>query len=263
MIQESGQPPEKEAEPERRRFRLDYRNVALILGCVALSVVGYLILTGPRGPIRIVEKQTYGVYATGGNKIGTMVSWVEGTESFDGVGCYVARYSLTIGNAAQAGRMLFEKGGRLRHAKIAVADDEGLKWTTEIGYSPALGVMRVIVEDNRVPENYHVHDNTVATPGEVMVPIHPWYLFRIENLYPGYQRSFFINALPMATTVVSAKISVTGEERVETPAGSFDCWALKGENAVNLWIAKGERLVVEAIEQVEGVSWTYVLETYT
>ena len=203
---------------------------------MALGVVGYLLLTGPfptrvSGPIRIGENQTYGVYV-GGNRLGTMVSWVEGTESFDDVQCYVARYSLTIGNAAQAGRMLFDQGGRLRYAKIAVADNEGLKWTTEIGYSPALGVMRVIVEDNRVPENYRVYDNTVVTPGEVMVPIHPWYLFRVENLYSGYQRSFYVNSLPIATTVVPAKISVTGEEKVETPAGSFDCWTLQGENTL-------------------------------
>ncbi len=237
-----------------------------VLVCVlalVLVFMGLILRVFHQGPlIGVGEEMVYGVYV-GGNRAGTMTFWVEGTESFDGVACYVGRYSMMVGDTVQAGRMVFDKQGRLRHAKIALVENRSLKWSTEIGYSRAVGVMRIIFEDNRNPENYSVTDNAVLMPGETVLPAYLWYRLRMENLGLGYQLEFYINVLPQATTLVPARVAVRGEERVDTPIGRFDCWVIKGENTTSgFWITKDRRLVVKAVEEAEGVSWLYVLEKH-
>ena len=111
---------------------------------------------------------------------------------------------------------------------------------TEIGYSYLLNVARVIVEDNRNPENYRELDNLLRLPGETFVSECLWYLLRLEDLHLGYERGFYVHSLPEATLLGAASVEVTDEELVSTPAGNFDRRIVKGTNVTDrLWIAKG------------------------
>jgi hypothetical protein len=66
------------------------------------------------------------------------------------------------------------------------------------------------------------------------------------------------------TTSVAARMQVTGEERLVTPAGSFDCWivALTTESGSTFyWVAKTDRIVVQSNQLVPetGYVLTYQL----
>ena len=274
MTQESSEQP-PQAEPQKRGFRVGYKHVAMILACVAvLGVGGYLLLTsgapptGVGGRIRVGENQTYGIYV-GDSKIGSLTLRITGTTIVENAESYVARYSLVTGDTARVGELKFDKDGDLRRAVIAEAEDLSLKWRTEVGYSFADKLMRVIVWDNRNPENYWENDVYISLTAEVMVPEHVWYLPRFESLHRGYRREFHINLLPDATLNVGAAIQVVGEEVVETKTGRFDCWVLEGENTRlaswpidKVWVAKGERFVVKAIEWQNSTQVEYKLEGY-
>jgi hypothetical protein len=242
-----------------------------LLGMVLIValVSGSLLLTPAPKPFRVGENLIYGAYL-GGDRVGVMNFWIEGEETFGDARCYVVRYSLEVPvlNAARAGRLLIDGEGKLRHAKIAYAEGGALRWATEIGYSYALGVMRVIVEDNRAPENFSKKDDSVVIPGETFVPAHLWYLLRTEEVEEGYERRFFVNLLPDATEVMRASVTIVGIEDIATPAGTFDAWVVEGENiAEKLWIERGSgvvvKAVIKAVERVEEVTWTYVLEKRT
>lgn len=262
------QPPQEEVGPTRRRFRLSYKHAGLILGCmVALAAGGYLLLTSKAPFIKVGENMTYGIYV-GDSKIGSLTLRIAGTAIVENAECYVARYSLVTGNATRAGELKFDKDGNLRRAAIAEAENLSLKWRTEVGYSFADKLMRVIVEDNRDPENYWENDVFINLTAEIMVPEHVWYLLRFESLHRGYRREFHINLLPNAVLNVRAAIRVVGEEAVKTPAGSFDCWVLEGENTQlaswpidKLWVAKDEKLVIKAIEWQNTTQIEYILES--
>jgi len=259
--------PIKRAKPPRRGLRIGYKSVAIILGCAVVLSVGYLLLTS-RPPIRVGEKMTYGIYA-GDAKIGLLTIQVTGTAVVEKVECFVARYSLVVGDTARAGELKFDWDGNLRRAVIAEAEKLSLKWRTEVGYSFAEELMRVIVEDNRDPENYQEKDAYIKLDAEIMVPEHVWYILRFESLQQGYRREFHINLLPNATLNVRVTLKVVGWETVETPAGRFECWVLEGENTGlaswpidKVWIAKDERFVVKAIEWQNNIQVEYVLESY-
>lgn len=258
----------KRAKPRKWAFRMDYRYAAIIIGCLVVSVGAYLYLTSGAQFIRVGENQTYGIYI-GGTKRGTLTSQITGTAIVENVECYVAQYSLMYGDKARAGELKFDKSGNLRRAVIAEVENLSLKWRTEVGYSFADKLMRVIVEDNRVPENYEEKDDYNNLTAEIMVPEHVWYLLRFESLYRGYRREFYLNLLPDATINVSAAIQVIGDQTVETQAGSFDCWIIEGENTQltswpidKLWVSKDWRFVVKAIEWQGSTQVEYVLESY-
>ena len=242
-----------------------YKPIAVFLLIVAVSCAA-LVFFSPRkeiGPrIRTGEEMIYGLYA-GDHKIGTIAFWIEGTETLEGARCHVARYSLSTPDTAKSGKLKFDETGRLRHVKIAFVENQSPRWVTEIGYSYLLNVARVIVEDNRNSENYRELDNLLRLPGETFVSEHLWYLLRLEDLHLGYERGFYVHSLPEATQLGAASAEVIGEERVSTPAGNFDCWIVKGTNVTDrLWIAKGGAAVVKAMENVDGVEITYMLEAY-
>lgn len=240
----------------------------IILACVVvLSVGGYLFLT-PGPPIRVGENMVYGIYV-GDSRIGSLTLRITGTVVVENAESYVARYSLVTDDVARVGELKFDKEGNLRRAAIAEAEDLSLKWKTEVGYSFADKLMRVIIMDNRNPENYWENDVFINLTAEIMVPEHVWYLLRFESLHKGYRREFHINLLPDATLNVRAAIQVVGEEVIETPAGRFECWVLEGENTRlaswpidKVWVAKDERLVVKAIEWQDNIQIEYTLESH-
>lgn len=259
----------KRAGPPKRGFRMNYKHVAIILGCaVVLSVGGYLLLISSPTFIKVGESMTYGIYI-GGTKVGSLTSQITGTAPIEGVECYVAQYSLSTGSAARSGVLKFDKDGNLMRAAIAAAENLSLKWRTEVGYSFTDNLMRVVFEDNRTPENYRENDVYMNLTAEIMVPEHVWYLLRFGPLHQYYRREFYINLLPDATLNVRAAFQVVGDEVVETQAGRFDCWVLEGENTQptswpidKLWVAKSERVVVKAIEWLGDVQVEYILESY-
>lgn len=244
--------------------------VALLVFCcaVALGTACIWYLTREAFPIWVGEEQNYGTYVKNG-RVGTLTAWIEGMEKFDGVECYVARYMLTFGDTARAGRLKFDREGRLRHVKVALVENKALKWTTEVGYSPATDTMRVIIKDNRDPENYSESDDILRVPGETLVPEYLWYLIRLERLQPGYRREFYLNCMPEAGTIFSAGVAVIGEEKIQTSAGLFDCWVVRGENTRlapwpidRVWVAKDGKFVVKAVELQDDIQFEYFLESY-
>lgn len=255
------------AELPKRGSRIGYRRLVLILACVAvLSIGGHLLLSSRAPAIKVGENMSYGVYV-GDRKVGSLTLRITGTTTVENAECYAARYLLTTGNVARAGELKFDGQGNLRRATIALAENLSLRWRTEVGYSFADRLMRVIVEDNRDPGNYRESDVYINLTAEIMVPEHVWYLLRFEPLRKDYRREFHLNLLPDATLNVKAAIRVTGEEVIETPAGRFECWVLEGENTRlaswpvdKIWVAKNERLVARAVEWQDDIQIEYRLE---
>jgi len=261
------QPPPEGAKPPRG-LRISYKSVAMILGCAVAISVGYLLLT-PRPPLIVIgESMTYGIYIRDA-KIGSLTTKITGTALVENVESFVARYSLVVGGTARAGELKFDGDGNLRRAAVAEAENLSLKWRTEVGYSFAEELMRVIVEDNRDPDKYWENDVYIRLTTVIMVPEHVWYLLRFESPHLGYRREFHVNLLPNAVLNVRVALKVVGGETVETPAGRFDCWVLEGENTRlaswpidKLWVAKKERFVVRAIEWQDDIQLEYILESY-
>jgi hypothetical protein len=240
-----------------------------IVGLILIAIVAgaVYLLTREEATFRVGEKQVYRVYYQGEN-IGSLTLQIEGTEIVEGVESYVAFYSLTLPglDKARSGRLKFDAVGNLRRAVIAEAEEGALKWRTEIGYSFAENLMRVIVEDNRDPENFKEEDTYIRLTAEIMAPEHVWYLLRLEPLGFGYRREFHINLLPDATLNVRVAFKVVGEESVQTLAGTFDTWVIVGENTAlaawpidRIWVEKGDGMVVKAVENQAGVLFVYEL----
>jgi hypothetical protein len=253
-------------QPPARRGR-SLKILALIAGAALAAAACLLLTSSEKQPVRVGESLDFAVYA-GGTKIGTLSERISESAVVENASCYVARYTLTVGGSARAGVLKFDGEGRLRRAVVAQAENLSLRWRTEVGYSFSQGLMRVIVQDNRDPENYRENDLLVRFGSEtVMLPEHVWYFLRFQPLGPGYRRELYLNLLPDAALNVRAALRVTGEERVETPAGRFSCWVLEGENTGlapwpidRIWVSKDRKIVVKAVEWVNGVQCEYVLE---
>lgn len=258
--------------PKRRRAQkkmLIVGSLSLIILIIFCTVVGVLVLLQPPGcPVKVGENQTYSIY-DGPTRRGSLTLRITNTETVENAECYVARYSLMVDETTRSGKLEFDKNGNLRDARIEEVENLSLKWRTEVNYSFAEALMRVIFQDNRNPEDYLKDVAYINLTEEIMVPEHIWYLIRLESLHQGYRREFYINLLPNATFNTSAAIQVVGEETLETPAGRFDCWVLEGENTQlapwpidKLWVAKNERVVVKAVEDQAGAQIEYLLESY-
>jgi hypothetical protein len=235
----------------------------LIFAIVACAI--YLFTRG-KAPFSVGEMQVYDVYYRDEN-IGSLTFRIADTGVVEGAKCYVARYSLILPrlDTARSGILKFDEGN-LRRAVIAEAEGRELKWRTEIGYSFAENRMRVIVEDNRDPENFKEKDVYIGLTAEIRVPEHVWYLWRLEPLRLGYRREFHLNLFPDATLNVLSAFEVIGEERVQTPAGTFDSWVIEGKNTAlvawpvdRVWVAKKDGIVVKALENVAGHLSVYKL----
>ncbi len=239
----------------------------LLVGVASGYLVAPIIQTSSLStPIRVGENIGYGIYA-GANKVGTLTLWVDNIETFDGVPTYTARYSIVLTSAAQAGLLRIDNNGILRHARIVQAVGDGIQWSSEIYYSYIGGVMRVIYEDNRVPENYAQVDNSavMGVNVEIAVPIHVWYMLRTTTLTTDYQKTFVTNILPEGTNAVISSFVVAGEETVSTAAlGSFSTWKVQGTSTFsNMWVTKDGSRIVKVEEQVGDATYTYVLESYS
>lgn len=249
-------------EMDRRSF-----TSPLFICIIILIIAALLVLRGPTHRIRVGEQQTYGIYSED-NKIGTLVIGVENVTSIENVEGYLARYSLEIGSIERLGELKFEKGIWPRHTNITLTENGSLEWATEISYSFSADLMYVIVKDNRDPENYRETDNYLAFSERIMTPEHLWYILRFTSLHLGNRQEFYLHLLPDATENLTIAMEVVDKEEIETQAGYFVCWVLEGENTNpihwpidELWIAKGERLVIKAVKkQAEGPDVTYVLE---
>ncbi len=242
--------------------------VAVFTCAVVLSISAIYFMTQVVPPVRVGERQVYGVYYQD-VKIGTLTLQVGSTAMVENVESFVATYSLSLHtfNKARSGTLKFDADGNLRRAVIAEVEENVVKWRTEIGYSFSDGLMRVIVGDNRNPEEYLENDVYINLTAEIMVPEHVWYLLRFKSLDQNYRHEFYINLLPNAIFNVRVAVQVVGEETVETPTGSWDCWVLDGENTQltswpidSIWVSKGNGLVIKAVENQGGDEITYVLE---
>ncbi len=246
--------------------------IAIFICAVVFSVGAfYFLARGVSSPVRVGEQQVYGIYYQD-TKIGTLTIQVNGTVVVENVESFVATYSLSFPtlDRARSGMLKFDAGGNLRRAVIAQAEENTLKWRTEVGYFFADGLMRVIVEDNRNPEDYMEEDTYINLTAEIMVPEYAWYLLRFEPLNQDYRHEFYINLLPNAILNVRAAVQVTGEETVETPVGSWECWVLEGENTQltswpidRIWVAKDSGLVVKGVKSQNGEEIIYLLEEKT
>ena len=235
----------------------------------SLSGDVYLNSIGEVSPhVYVGKRQVYGVYYHD-TKLGTLTFQVGSTTVVENVESFIATYSLyfPILDKARLGTLKFDSDGNLRRAVIAEVESGILKWRTEIGYSFADGLMRVIVEDNRNPEGYSEEDTYVNLTAEIMVPEHIWYLLRFESLSENYRHEFYINLLPDAVLNVRTAVQVVDGETVGTPAGTWDCWILEGENTQltswpidKIWVDKGSGMVVKGMENQNGDGVVYLLE---
>ncbi|RLG57092.1 MAG: hypothetical protein DRN83_02620, partial [Hadesarchaea archaeon] len=170
-------------------------------------------------------------------------------------------------NEGRFGILKFDFNGNLRRAVTTEVEGEALKWRTEIGYSFSDKLMRVILEDNRDPENYIERDTYINLTAEIMLPEHVWYLFRFEPLGDSYRHELYLNLLPDAFLNVKVAFHVVGEEELDTPAGSWSCWVIEGENTQlaswpvdKVWVDKERALVIKAVENQDGHEVVYLLE---
>lgn len=239
-----------------------YKPIAVfVLICLAFTVFAMLFLRVGKPPgLRLGERMTYGIYV-GGTRVG---SWEMGIEenmtTWENVRCYKASYSMALGRVQQGGWMEFDENGGLRHARVWYYLDNVPRWATEIAYFPTLKVMYV-VENNY--ENNSCENAWVPMQRETTIAEHLWYLLRTEPLKLGYSREFDLSAFPRATQLVPARVDVLREEKVETFAGTFDCWLISGQGPFNrMWVEKGGRLVAMVQEQSRGQTRVFLLESY-
>jgi len=237
------------------------------LAVTATVCLCYFLSLSSGAPVKAGEHQTYGI-CTGDEKVGELSLQIDGEESVENVMCFVARYSLYLPRVdmARSGVLKFDGQGVLRRAVTAEAQAGALRWRTEIGYSPAEGLMRVIVEDNRNPDNFFENDWLMELPEKPAVGEFLWYLPRFTSLAQGSRIEANASLMPYATNLIHITLTVENEEIVETPAGSFECWFLTGENTCDIpwpidriWIDKKTKIVVKATELGEEET-LYILE---
>lgn len=241
------------------------QKTTLALITVAAAMIVYLVLILSQVPfIRVGENHHYGVYVND-TKIGTYDLWVEGETTVDGTKAftarYIAAYAIGTDNYGQAGRMTFEADdGRLRHFRVALAKNLDLKWLVDVTYSPTLSVMQVIVENY---EDNTTDNNLVSMQRETTVLEHLNYLLRFEPLRFGYAKRVDLNSFPDATNIYTIVLEVTGENRIQVPAGTFDSWVIESEElAITIWVAKDGRAVPMFEERMSsGETWRYKLES--
>lgn len=245
----------------------DYKPIAVfVLMVVVGSAVLALLSLEPGTRLRLGEKMVYGIYVEG-ERVG---SWGMGIENrmttLENVPCYRVNYTMELGRVQQGGWIEFDEDGELRHTRVWYYLDNVPRWATEIAYSYPDNLMRVRVENH---ENLDENGNPSAVENfmflqkETMTAEHLWYLLRLEPLELGYSREFDLNAFPDAMQTVPARVDVVGEQRVETPVGTFDCWLVQGQGSFDwMWVEKNGRLVAKVQEQSAGLTRTFVLEGF-
>lgn len=75
-----------------------------------------------------------------------------------------------------------------------------------------------------------------------------------------------LSVTPASDTVVSTRISVVGDESVQVPAGTFDCWvvAVHADTARGLyWVSKTDPIVVRSVLDVPSMGGAQLVSTLT
>jgi len=252
--------------PEQRVAHKKFKasHVALKLLVVVAACAGaYFLFLRETSAIRVGEELTYGVYL-GENKVGVQVMRVNKLEEFQGARCYEATYALTVGRVAQVGQIIFDERGRLRSTSVAkgylseLGELENVEWATKITCFLDLNKMNVKIT---YPDK--VEEEDLSLPPALATAEQLRYALRIERLRLGYYKEFNLSYFPNARVTGALALKVTGEEELETPAGSFECWVVEGSGAfaMRMWVAKDGRAVPLVHETTAGgVTWRYVLE---
>jgi hypothetical protein len=229
--------------------------VLLVIGMVAALLIG----CGPKEAVQVGEEMRYGVYL-GETAVGTFVTAVPASLSFQDVNCYQSSYKMELsGDIIQEGTIVFDRDGMLKKTVVFMRQAGVEQWATEVVSYVELGKMRVVIS-----REGGITESSVAQPLGLTTAEQLSYLLRLSPLSLGYIKNVNLLAFPDATQTAALTIEVVGEEQIDVPAGSFDCWALEGHNAFDLymWITKDGRLVPLLIEQTAGSSWRYMLESY-
>ena len=239
-----------------------YKPIAVFVCiCVAFIVFVMVFPRPPQPRLKLGESRVYGVYVEGARVGSWEMSIDENMAYWENEPCYKARYEMKLGTLYQGGWMEFDGGGKLMHARVWFFKNGTAKWATEVAYYPSPGVMRVVRENY---EDNSCADDFIPMLRETTISEHLWYLLRLEPLELAYLREFDLNAFPDATRTVSARVDVVGEQRVDTSAGTFDCWLVRGDGPFDwMWVEKSGRVVVKVVERSGGLTRTYSLESYT
>ncbi|TET26728.1 MAG: DUF3108 domain-containing protein [Dehalococcoidia bacterium] len=229
--------------------------VLLIIGMIIASLVG----CGAKEVIRVGEEMGYRVYL-GETAVGTLVTAVPMRVNFQDVDCYQASYKMELaGDITQEGSIVFDQDGMLKKTVVFMRRAGVEQWATEVTTYLELGKMRVIISrEGEITESVIEHPPGLATAEQLP------YLLRLSPLCLTYSQQVNLLAFPDATQTAAITIEVVGEEQIDVPAGSFDCWALEGHGAfdISVWITKDKSTVPLIIEQTAGSTWRYVLESY-
>lgn len=275
--------PSKLQAPPRK---LSARVIAFVAIIIIGSSIGYLFLVREgvpgegTGAIKVGENMTYSVWL-GENLVGTAIMRVDNLENYQGARCYKARYAQTSGNIGVLEDIFFDEQGRLRY------------YITERGYVGATGIENAewIIEDNidLIQGKIHVKthlpgpillENDIAMPAALTTTVQLRYALRLEKLELGYSKLFNLTPhgwrqiaydnyrllFPDATRSTLLTVRVIGDERIEVPAGSFDCWLAEGtaeDLTLKLWVSKDGRAVPRVYEITPNYTWKYILEYFS
>lgn len=108
-----------------------------------------------------------------------------------------------------------------------------------------------------------------AVPGQTLVSAAMLQtMLRLLPLQSNWEDSSMsmLSITPAADTVVSTRISVVGDESVQVPAGTFDCWvvAVHADAARGLyWVSKTDPMVVRSVLDVPFMHGAQLVSTLT
>ena len=92
-------------------------------------------------------------------------------------------------------------------------------------------------------------------------------MLRLLPLQPGWRDSTTtLSVLLGATALLPTQLSVIGEDRVQVPAGSFDCWvvSVRAASAHGLyWVTKSDPIVVRSAVDVPSLGGAEMVSALT
>lgn len=104
-------------------------------------------------------------------------------------------------------------------------------------------------------------------PGTIVSPAMLETELRLLPLAPGWRDSTTtLSVLLGATALLPTQLSVIGEDRVQVPAGSFDCWvvSVRAASAHGLyWVTKSDPIVVRSAIDVPSLGGAEMVNALT
>jgi hypothetical protein len=109
---------------------------------------------------------------------------------------------------------------------------------------------------------------TVVPRGTVVSAAMLQTVLRLLPLQSNWEDSSMatLSVTPASDTVVPTRISVVGDESVQVPAGTFDCWvvAVHADAARGLyWVSKTDPMVVRSVLDVPSMNGAQLVSTLT